>query len=275
MVEKGYIKEWNVSECRWSDILSMAEKGESDMTAGEITIKEDRMKYCSFSIPTFNGGLGIMTLKEEIGFLTKVKIMIGALQIPAFLFLCFLVIFSHIVWIAERDKDDSNDNISDDYFPGIFQAFYFCVVTCSTVGYGDFTPRRWQGKLSTLFLILFGIIAFCNFQATLTANYTVEYSNNDINSVNDLKGKVVITKDNSTSYAYLKKIDGIELKVIGENESIERAIDDLLLKRGKAVVFDYPVLLNYVKQNPDKVEIVGKMFDPQYYAFVLAKNKSF
>ena len=53
---------------------------------------------------------------------------------------------------------------------------------------------------------------------------------------------------------------------------IETACDQLLLERADAVVYDYPVLLNYVKENSDKVSLVQGMFDKQYYGFVFPKN---
>src|SRR3954463_6513607 len=36
-------------------------------------------------------------------------------------------------------------------------AYYFCVVTLATVGYGDFTPHTPEGKLFTTFYILAGV----------------------------------------------------------------------------------------------------------------------
>lgn len=39
-------------------------------------------------------------------------------------------------------------------------AFYYVVVTLSTVGYGDITPKTNGGKLFTIFFIIFGIAIF-------------------------------------------------------------------------------------------------------------------
>jgi hypothetical protein len=36
-------------------------------------------------------------------------------------------------------------------------AYYFCVVTLATVGYGDLTPHTTFGKIFTTFYILFGV----------------------------------------------------------------------------------------------------------------------
>ncbi|SEM05193.1 voltage-gated potassium channel [Syntrophus gentianae] len=40
---------------------------------------------------------------------------------------------------------------------GIIESFYMTVTTISTVGYGDFTPATWQGRLFTVLLVLFGV----------------------------------------------------------------------------------------------------------------------
>jgi len=37
-------------------------------------------------------------------------------------------------------------------------AYYFCVVTLSTVGYGDITPHTALGKIFTTFYIMVGVI---------------------------------------------------------------------------------------------------------------------
>ena len=39
------------------------------------------------------------------------------------------------------------------------QSVYFCMVTMSTVGYGDFSPTHPWTKVITIFMILIGVIA--------------------------------------------------------------------------------------------------------------------
>ncbi len=47
-------------------------------------------------------------------------------------------------------------------------AYYFCVVTLSTIGYGDLTPHTDFGKLFTTFYILVGVgIITAFFSATI------------------------------------------------------------------------------------------------------------
>lgn len=43
---------------------------------------------------------------------------------------------------------------------GWLDAYFFTIVTMSTVGYGDMVPQTPQGKIGVTFLIIFGIGAF-------------------------------------------------------------------------------------------------------------------
>jgi voltage-gated potassium channel Kch len=38
-----------------------------------------------------------------------------------------------------------------------FQSLYFCVITLATVGYGDFSPETFVGRLFTMFYVLIGV----------------------------------------------------------------------------------------------------------------------
>jgi voltage-gated potassium channel Kch len=46
-------------------------------------------------------------------------------------------------------------------------SFYFCVVTLSTVGYGDFSPTTEASRLFTVFYILIGIGIIATFATNL------------------------------------------------------------------------------------------------------------
>jgi voltage-gated potassium channel len=42
-------------------------------------------------------------------------------------------------------------------------AYYFCITTLATVGYGDFSPKTSAGKIFTTFYIIVGIGTFSAF----------------------------------------------------------------------------------------------------------------
>ena len=52
----------------------------------------------------------------------------------------------------------------------MLNSVYFCIVTASTVGYGDMTPSRWESRVATVIFIAVSIsFVFANFSAMLTS----------------------------------------------------------------------------------------------------------
>jgi ABC-type amino acid transport substrate-binding protein len=250
-------------------ILENLENGQADIGIASFTITSDRERKVDFSHHYLDSGLRILVLKKSPTLFDKFIVFWEAIDAPAMLFLLFLFIFAHVIWYLEKDDNPDNDvnGINDNYFPGIFEAIYFCIVTCSTVGYGDYTPKKWPGRIIVIALIFAGIIAFCNFTALLSSEYTTEKIAS-IKSVEDLKGKTVITQKDTPATHELEKL-GAKVK---EVDTISQACDWLLLERGDALVFDSPIIMEYAKQYPDKVEVVGDVFAKQYYGFALQKD---
>ena len=49
---------------------------------------------------------------------------------------------------------------------------YFCIITLTTIGYGDFSPQTDAGKVFTMFYILLGIGMILSFMNTFYLHYT-------------------------------------------------------------------------------------------------------
>ena len=269
LISKGVIEDYEFIPVEWSKIKDGIKSGRADVAMAGLTIRSDRMEWSSFSMPTFNSGLGIMVLKEDPGMFSGIILLYKALKRPVIVFGTFLLFFAFILWVSERDKNPDNDDggINDKLFPGFFEAIYFCIVTCSTVGYGDFAPKKWLTRSIVAVLIIVGLIAFGNF-LSLVSVARIEGSVAAIQNPSDLNGKCVLTQKGTTSVDTVKRLGAKPVTA----RDIESACDGLLLNRAAAVVFDYPVLRNYVKENPAKVEMVGGMFDEQYYGFMLKKD---
>ncbi|WP_312468990.1 potassium channel family protein [Neobacillus sp.] len=59
--------------------------------------------------------------------------------------------------------------LEPDTFPSIFDGIWWAIITASTVGYGDYVPHSFLGRLTALFLILLGVGLVSSYFGTLAA----------------------------------------------------------------------------------------------------------
>ncbi|CAH2714358.1 hypothetical protein BACCIP111895_01521 [Neobacillus rhizosphaerae] len=59
--------------------------------------------------------------------------------------------------------------LEPDTFPSIFDGIWWAIITASTVGYGDYVPHSFFGRLTALFLILLGVGLVSSYFGTLAA----------------------------------------------------------------------------------------------------------
>lgn len=93
----------------------------------------------------------------------------------------------------------------------------------------------------------------------------------DIQSKDDLAGKVVGVQLGTTGEEAAKKIEGAEVKNYDE---VSQAFLDLMNGQIDAVIADNPLALGYVGQNPDKIKIVGEPFTDEFYGIAVCKTNT-
>lgn len=93
----------------------------------------------------------------------------------------------------------------------------------------------------------------------------------NIKGVEDLKGKVIATKQGTASYDYSTKVEGVKKVVPFPN--IDQAYMELEKGSADAVIFDSPNVLYYIKTKGEgKVKVVGDLLQGQQFAIAFPKG---
>ncbi len=235
-----------VENKNFSDLLSRISIGEYDIAMVGITRTIDRAKKLRMSFFTLNTGLGIAVIPTQV-FSVK-DLLEGVFSRQTMIVLIILVLFAlvtaNIYWFIE-----SGLSVSGKYIPGVFESFWWSIVTFSTVGYGDISPVSVAGRIFGIFSILFGLAIFGLYIGQVSASLTLTKMKSKILSVDDFVNKKIGVKFESLKEAY--------------NVMKAQAID--------AVVADLPVLQDQIKEYG--FILVGGAFARQAYSFVLPKKQ--
>ena len=256
-----------------TELLQAIETGKGDVAVAAVTITADREQRMDFSHPFFRSGLQILVPSDDMGMVAKaLSVIKGMFSSQSFRFallaLAILVLgTAHIMWLVERRK---NPEFTRGYPMGLWDGVYWTMVTISTVGYGDKTPKSHPGKVIALVLIVFGYVAFAWFTATISSAMTVSRLEGEIRGPEDLGGKRVATVSGSTSEAYLQHLPAVQIRAV---ETIDQAYQALEAGQVAAVVYDFPVLSHYANgEGQDKVRLTGPVFQREPYGIVFPEG---
>ena len=247
-------------------------RGVARMAVGGVAITESRERLVDFSMPVLDAGLTIMAPTEEnrhIG--NRILLFLRAIfssDLPWLLVVFGLAVLvsAHVIWWLERHH---NADFAVPYRQGIWDSFYWSVVTMSTVGYGDKVARGWKGRVFALIWIALGTLVFASFTASIASSLAVSQLRGEIAGPSDLPGHRVATVTNTAGESYLASV-GVGPVLVDE-------VDDAysLLEAGDvdAIVFDAPVLHFHVaREGGGEVVTVGPDFEKVQYGFVLSQR---
>jgi len=138
----------------------------------EIALSQDTASFFRFSIlRTFRLLRVFRPFKYNNSILLTIEVMFlsfrrsqHALLALSFFVVMVLVVFSTLLYFIERGTWDPSievfldSNGEPSQFTSIPTAAWFVLVTITTVGYGDITPRSFLGQIITIPLLVFGLL---------------------------------------------------------------------------------------------------------------------
>ncbi len=247
-------------------------RGVARLALGGVAITGSREEVVDFSLPVLDTGLTIMApTHASRGFADRIVVFFRAIvssDLPWLLVLfgVAVLVSAHLIWWLERNH---NPDFAVPYRRGIWDSFYWSVVTMSTVGYGDKVARGGMGRVFALLWIALGTLVFASFTASIASSLAVSELRGEISGPADLPGHRVATVTRSAGETYLITV-GVGPVLVGE---IGDAYD--LLAQGKvdAIVFDAPVLRFHAsREGGGEVATVGPLFDKVQYGLALSQD---
>ncbi len=253
-------------------LLDEVERGAADAATAGIGITAQREDKLDFSHPYFESGLQIMVATENRGLwgdglLTFVRAIFSPqlLNVLGVLLLCLLVA-AHIMWFSERHI---NEDFSENYWHGIWEAFWWSAVTATTVGYGDKTPKTILGRFIGVIWMFSGLFVLASFTASIATTFAINEVNSHIDSPADLIGKRVGTIERSTAEDFLNQQGVRPILYLREDDAYAALRNNEL----DAIVYDAPVLQHYVALDQgETVELAGVVFREQQYGVALSDD---
>jgi len=246
----------------------------ADVALGGVTITKSRETQVDFSLPVLDTGLRIMVpVEDRSGLRRLIGGFLTAIADPGLLVLLAgvavaVLLAAHLIWWMERRH---NSDFAKPYPKGIWDSFYWSVVTMSTVGYGDKVPKANVGRAFSLLWIIFGTLVFATLTASIASSLAVDRLRQEISGPSDLPGRIVATVTESSGQAYLSSV-GIGPVFVNEIEAAYELLEDGDVD---AVVFDAPVLDYWASHNSGgKFTTVGAEFDKVSYGIAVSDQNA-
>ena len=242
--------------------LEEALRSKSADLALSLFITSARDEVFDFSIPTLQAGLQVMvrdtgqTAQTTSPVWDMLRLLFSRTTI-AWLGIALLLVLipAHLVWLFERRRPNGIIS-SPNYFPGIFEAFFWAISTLT--GSPEGMPHQWVARTFAIFWIFAGVVFVAFYTAQLTTTLTVEQIRGAIEGPGDLPGKQVATLAGSTAADYLLA-QNAEVLEFATTDQVYKALLD---KKVDAVVLPAPILLYYAAhEGRGRVKAVGPEFN--------------
>jgi ABC-type amino acid transport substrate-binding protein len=169
-----------------------------------------------------------------------------------------------IVWLFEARR---NPEMFDGETPrGIADGIWWAIVTLTSVGYGDKTPKTLGGRMVAIIWMFASVILIASFIATITTSFTVVELKGKVHGLSDLPSVRVGSLNQSQDLNFLVKRGIAVLPYENVLDGLQAIID----KKIDAFVFNEAVLKHLVRTEfPGRVHVLAGTFDHYYVSMAM------
>lgn len=255
-------------------ILAGLEQGRFDAAIGAITITPERLARVDFSYPAHRSGVAIALRKEtgSLFALTSYGAALSELSPLILIILTMLIVIGLAMWIIER-RAHSAGQAPESSVVTLRDGLYWAVVTMTTVGYGDKTPKTTSGRFVAILWMLGSVVLVSLLSTSLVSRLTAErVESHDIAASIDLRGKKLAAVARSSGAEYL---DELHLQYV-KYKDLPEALDSLAGGKSNAVVNSVGALQYYIAKRYARVlEMPQGLLAPAYMAIALPERSPF
>jgi polar amino acid transport system substrate-binding protein len=254
-------------------ILSGLEQGRFDAAIGAITITPERAARVDFSYPAHRSGVAI-ALRREAGpmfALTSYGSAVSELAPLIVITVAMLIVIGIAMWAVERRVRFAAAG-SESAVGNLRDGLYWAVVTMTTVGYGDKTPKTTLGRAVAAVWMLGSLILVSLLSTSLVSRLTAERveARDSVASI-DLAGKKLAAVAQSSGAEYLDQLHLPYAKF----KSLPDALDSVAKGQSDAVVNSIGALQYFVSMRYAKsIEIPQGLLASAYMAIALPEHSS-
>ena len=185
------------------DILHGLERKDYDAAIGAITITPARLARVDFSYPTHRSGAAVAVRQNTgpMAALASYGSVLSELALLIALTFVLLIVTGVAMWIAERPMRSHNHELVVD---SLRDGVYWAVVTMTTVGYGDKTPKTTAGRLIAVLWMLASVALVSILSTSIVSRMTAERVVGGLRVTEaDLAGKRLAAVTHSSGAEYL------------------------------------------------------------------------
>ncbi len=254
---------------QFSNLINDTVDGKNNLAIANISITSEREKRADFSQPIFESGMAIAVKKG------KGSSFLNLLWESGFLFFIVgafatLLFIAHILWFFERNVVDArHDYFRDDYFGGIWDAFWWAFIIMTMGGFENEVPHKKISRALAMVWIIVSLFFISTLTAKITTALTVAELQTGIESYRDLSGKRVgVTVDSS----HQKFLESHGIRTRGY-ESLEQLYTDLNNENIDAIVADLPILSYYAShEGAGWLIIAGEPFNLESFGILFPEE---
>ncbi|MCB1177550.1 MAG: transporter substrate-binding domain-containing protein [Leptospiraceae bacterium] len=246
-----------------NDLIDAVNRKEVDFGIGSISITSARIEKVAFTHPYYTSIKAILVRKDDFSLWKFVSPFLNKAffyGIFGLIFVLFLV--GNFILLTEKKV---NPLLQGPYLKSIGNAMWLSIVTFTTVGYGDLTPKTKMGRIVIAIWMVISMITASSLTAGIATSFTLSsLAHSSINSYDSLKGRRVTAIKGSTGAEIIKSYGGKFIPA----EDIEEALKIISEKKADALVSDYPILQYNITKSPiEDTEIIKISEDKDHFGF--------